>query len=49
MTLKDGRKAMREIYFDPNVEMGSSREKLKIVITELINGTYKPFNWDLNQ
>lgn len=46
---EDGRKAMREIYFDPNVEMGSSREKLKIVITELINGTYKPFNWDLNQ
>lgn len=42
----EGRSAMKSTYFDDKVEMGTSREKLAKVITDLINGTYVPFNWN---
>lgn len=40
-----GRKKMKYVYFDPEVEMGSSRKKLMGIIEQLINNTYKPFDW----
>lgn len=42
---KDGRLEMRRFYFDDEVEMGTSREKLSRIIDQLIKGTYKPFDW----
>ena len=44
-----GRESMRSIYFDPDVELGNSREKLATIIEKLINGTYVPFNWNLKR
>lgn len=40
-----GRLAMRGLYFDKSVEMGTSRKKHVEIITDLINKTYVPFNW----
>lgn len=42
-----GRNDMRRLYFDDDVEMGTSREKLCGIIDQLIEGTYVPFNWDI--
>ena len=42
---KDGRLEMRRFYFDDEVEMGTSREKLCKIIDQLIKGTYVPFDW----
>lgn len=42
---KEGRKTMREVYFDPEVEMGTTREKLMGIMEELIEGTYVPYDW----
>lgn len=41
----DGRLEMRRMYFDDEVEMGSSRERLCGIIDQLIKGTYQPFDW----
>lgn len=41
-----GRKEMRRLYFDDEVEMGSSRERLNEIIDQLIKGTYVPFDWN---
>lgn len=41
-----GRKQMRRLYFDDEVEMGTSRERLTEIIDEMIKGTYVPFDWD---
>lgn len=41
----DGRKEMREVYFDPEVEMGTTREKLMGIMEQLIEGTYVPYDW----
>lgn len=43
---KEGRKEMRKVYFDEDVEVGTSRKKLSRVIDELIQGTYIPFDWN---
>lgn len=40
-----GRKEMRRFYFDDDVEMGKTREKVCGIMGQLINGTYKPFDW----
>lgn len=42
----EGRIKMRRVYFDDDVEMGTSREKLCGIIGQLINGTYIPFDWN---
>lgn len=41
------RVVMRNLYFDPEVEMGNSCEKLVNIIGQLINKTYVPFDWSL--
>lgn len=43
---KKERQKMRRVYFDDDVEVGSSREKLSKVIDMIIQGTYVPYNWD---
>lgn len=43
-----GRQNLRLLYFDKNVEMGTSREKHKYIIDSLANNTYKPFNWGID-
>lgn len=43
-----GREEMRKLYFDDEVEMGASREKLRKIIDQLIEGSYKPYNWERN-
>lgn len=42
---QSGRLQMREIYFDHEVEMGTTREKLTSLIGQLIDGTYTPYDW----
>lgn len=42
---RDGRKEMREVYFDPEVEMGTTRKKLMGIMEQLIEGTYVPYDW----
>ena len=42
----EGRQEMRRVYFDEDVEIGNSCEKLCSIITQLIDGVYVPFNWD---
>lgn len=42
-----GREEMRLIYFDKDIEMGSSREKITKKIAQIINNEYIPFNWGL--
>lgn len=46
---EEGRTQMRRLYFDDDVEMGTSRKKITSIIDELINGTYVPFNWNSKQ
>ncbi len=41
----NGRLEMRRMYFDDDVEMGTSREKLCHVIDQMINGSYEPYDW----
>lgn len=45
---QSGRLQMREIYFDHEVEMGTTREKLTSLIGQLIDGTYTPYDWTKN-
>lgn len=40
-----GRTQMHEVYFDKDIEMGTTREKLTSLIVQLINGTYTPHDW----
>lgn len=42
----EGRTEMRRMYFDDDVEMGTSREKLAEIIEKLIMGTYVAFDWE---
>lgn len=42
-----GRKKARLIYFDKDVEMGTSRQKVKEIIDELVAGTYH-HNWNVH-
>lgn len=46
---KEGRREMREVYFDPEVDMGTTREKLMGIMEQLINGTYEPYDWSIKQ
>lgn len=41
----EGRTEMRRSYFDDDVEMGSSREKLCNIVDRLMNGSYDSFDW----
>lgn len=43
-----GRDLAKLRYFDKNVEMGNSREQVKKIMTELINGTYK-YTWHFKE
>lgn len=42
----EGLQKMKSIFFDKDVEMGTTREKLRQLIDQLISGTYVPFDWD---
>lgn len=42
---EEGRRSMRRLYFDDEVEMGTSRKKIATIIREMINGSYVPFDW----
>lgn len=42
----EGRNRMKFNFFDKEVEMGTTREKLKNIIDQLINGTYQPVDWN---
>lgn len=46
---ENGRKEMRRFYYDDDVEMGRTREKVCDIMGQLINGTYKPFDWTTKQ
>ena len=44
---ESGRKKMREVYFDKEVEMGTTRKVIATKIDQLIKGVYTPFDWNL--
>lgn len=48
MEYAEGRKMARLRYFDKNVEMGTSRQRVKEIIDELIAGTYQ-HDWNTNE
>jgi CDP-glycerol glycerophosphotransferase (TagB/SpsB family) len=42
----EGRREMKRLYFDDGIEMGTSRQRLSKAIDDIIQGNYKPHDWN---